>query len=293
MIRAATTAFSSRQVLPLAGLVAAITLAAGCGDDNGSADSGVVVVATTTQVADLVRNVAGGRAEVRSMLRPDADPHDYEPRPSDVRAVAEAAVVFRSGGDLDGWLGDVLANAGEGRGGGGGADRLCRDADRGRRHRSPLVAGSGQRHPRGGRDTPRAHYGGPRRTEGLHPASQGLQRPHPPARPEGRLLHATAAALGAQGGDDPRLAGLLRPPVPRPDRGCRAALALQSDTGFGRGRGAAHGADPKRAGAGGLSRESPGHEASRARSLARSESSSATPSGPIRSGPRARMATPI
>ena len=56
---------------------------------------------------------AGGGAQHAA---PGCGSHDCEPRPSDVRAVAEAAVVFRSGGDLDGWLGDVLANAG-GRGG--------------------------------------------------------------------------------------------------------------------------------------------------------------------------------
>jgi ABC-type Zn uptake system ZnuABC Zn-binding protein ZnuA len=46
------------------------------------------------------------------MLRPGADPHDYEPRPSDVAAVAGAAVVFRSGGEVDDWLADVIDNAG-------------------------------------------------------------------------------------------------------------------------------------------------------------------------------------
>ena len=46
------------------------------------------------------------------MLRPGGDPHDYEPRPSDVAAVARAAVVFRSGGEVDDWLGDVIDNAG-------------------------------------------------------------------------------------------------------------------------------------------------------------------------------------
>jgi ABC-type Zn uptake system ZnuABC Zn-binding protein ZnuA len=46
------------------------------------------------------------------MLRPGGDPHDYEPRPSDVAAVARAELVFRSGGEVDDWLGDVIDNAG-------------------------------------------------------------------------------------------------------------------------------------------------------------------------------------
>jgi ABC-type Zn uptake system ZnuABC Zn-binding protein ZnuA len=69
-------------------------------------------VATTTQVADLVREVGGARVSVDGMLRPGGDPHDYEPRPSDVAAVARAKLVFRSGGEVDGWLDDVIGNAG-------------------------------------------------------------------------------------------------------------------------------------------------------------------------------------
>ena len=84
---------------------------AGCGDDAGSAD-GLTVVATTTQAADLARQVGGDRVSVEGMLHPGGDPHDYEPRPSDVAAVAGAAVVFRSGGEVDDWLGDVIDNAG-------------------------------------------------------------------------------------------------------------------------------------------------------------------------------------
>ena len=69
-------------------------------------------MATTTQAADLVRQVGGARVNVEGMLRPGGDPHDYEPRPSDVAAVAEATVVFRSGGEVDDWLSDVIDNAG-------------------------------------------------------------------------------------------------------------------------------------------------------------------------------------
>jgi ABC-type Zn uptake system ZnuABC Zn-binding protein ZnuA len=92
-------------------LLLATLVAAGCGDDSGSG-SGRTVVATTTQVADLVREVGGGRVSVDGMLRPGGDPHEYEPRPSDVAAVARAHVVFRSGGEVDDWLGDVIDDAG-------------------------------------------------------------------------------------------------------------------------------------------------------------------------------------
>ena len=85
--------------------------AAGCADDSGSS-GGRQVVATTTQVADLVRQVGGSRVSVDGMLRPGGDPHDYEPRPSDAAAVAKADLVFRSGGEVDDWLDDVISGAG-------------------------------------------------------------------------------------------------------------------------------------------------------------------------------------
>jgi ABC-type Zn uptake system ZnuABC Zn-binding protein ZnuA len=99
----------------LAAVLAATALAA-CGSDDdggsGSGSGGTSVVATTSQVGDLARAVAGERADVRQILQPNSDPHEYEPRPSDVAAVADAGVVLRSGGDLDEWLDGVLVNAG-------------------------------------------------------------------------------------------------------------------------------------------------------------------------------------
>jgi ABC-type Zn uptake system ZnuABC Zn-binding protein ZnuA len=103
-------------VLAALALAAALSLlvGAGCGDDDagGGDGSAVSAVATTTQVTDLVRNVGGDRVAVDGMLPPNADPHEFEPRPSDAVAVADADVVFKSGGDLDEWLDDVIDSAG-------------------------------------------------------------------------------------------------------------------------------------------------------------------------------------
>ena len=101
--------------LPVAALLLALMVAACGGDEDAPGASGedrLPVVATTTQVADLVANVGGERVEMQALLGPDVDPHDYEPRPSDAQAIAEAKVVVRSGGDLDEWLGDVVESAG-------------------------------------------------------------------------------------------------------------------------------------------------------------------------------------
>jgi ABC-type Zn uptake system ZnuABC Zn-binding protein ZnuA len=73
-----------------------------------------VVVGTTTQVGDFLRQVGGSRADVRQLLRPNSDPHDYEPRPSDVKALSQADLVVRSGGEVDEWLDGLVDDAGSG-----------------------------------------------------------------------------------------------------------------------------------------------------------------------------------
>ena len=104
--RAATPAGAAAAVLALALLVA------GCGA-SGSADDGrLSVVATTTQLGDLVRNVGGHAVDVTQILRPNTDPHEYEPRPSDVLDTAGAKVVFENGDGLDSWMAKVLDEAG-------------------------------------------------------------------------------------------------------------------------------------------------------------------------------------
>src|SRR5215217_6512718 len=97
-----------RQLLLAA---ACAVLLAGCGSGGGD-DGRPLMVATTTQAADLARDVAGDRARVRGVLAPNSDPHDYEVRPGDVKALARASLVVRSGGDLDEWLGGASDRAG-------------------------------------------------------------------------------------------------------------------------------------------------------------------------------------
>jgi zinc/manganese transport system substrate-binding protein len=84
---------------------------AGCGA-AATADGRITVVATTTQVADLARNVGGEHLHVVQLLAPNSDPHEYELRPQDVQAVADADVVLRSGGDVDEWIGEAIEGSG-------------------------------------------------------------------------------------------------------------------------------------------------------------------------------------
>lgn len=93
-------------------LLAVSAALAGCGSSDGGSGGGPEVVVTTSQAADLVRNVAGERADVTQILAANADPHEYEPRPSDAEALANADLIVRSGGDVDEWLDQLVESSG-------------------------------------------------------------------------------------------------------------------------------------------------------------------------------------
>ncbi|MBK8294840.1 MAG: zinc ABC transporter substrate-binding protein [Solirubrobacterales bacterium] len=101
-------------VRPLAvatALLALTGLAAGCSNQSTGGD-GPKVVATTTQASDFVSEVGGDRVNLTGILQPNTDPHGYEPRPSDVMAVADASLIVRSGGHLDDWTEDLIRDSG-------------------------------------------------------------------------------------------------------------------------------------------------------------------------------------
>jgi ABC-type Zn uptake system ZnuABC Zn-binding protein ZnuA/ABC-type Mn2+/Zn2+ transport system permease subunit len=99
------------RAVALAGALGAVLLVAGCGG-SGSDSGKVPVVATTTQIGDFVREVGGDKVDVTQILAPNTDPHDYEPRPDDVTATADAKIVFTNGDDLDAWMEKVVSDSG-------------------------------------------------------------------------------------------------------------------------------------------------------------------------------------
>lgn len=66
------------------------------------------VVATTSMVADLVRQVAGDRAVVEGLMGPGVDPHLYKATATDVVRLQRADAIFYNGLMLEGRLGDLF-----------------------------------------------------------------------------------------------------------------------------------------------------------------------------------------
>ena len=104
MNRSSLRLFSFALSLPF------VALLAGCDSNTaGSSDSKLRVVATTTMVADMVRDVAGDRAEVIALMGPGVDPHLYKPAATDVTKLSGASAIFYSGLMLEGRMADLFA----------------------------------------------------------------------------------------------------------------------------------------------------------------------------------------
>jgi len=95
----------------LLGLILALPLSlAGCGGGaNSTAGGAVQVVAGENFWGSIAAQVGGNHVAVRSILvDPNADPHDYDPKPDDARAVADARYVIVNGAGYDPWLQKLL-----------------------------------------------------------------------------------------------------------------------------------------------------------------------------------------
>jgi manganese/zinc/iron transport system substrate-binding protein len=132
-----------RQCLTTFALVGGLALL-GCANTGPEpiGEGPVQVVATTSIIADTVREVGGSRVQVTALMGPGTDPHTYLPSPSDARLLASAHIVFFNGLHLEGKMTQLLE---ENRGGGGRAvavsagipaDRLrpAEDGDQGQAH---------------------------------------------------------------------------------------------------------------------------------------------------------------
>ncbi|RXZ47179.1 metal ABC transporter substrate-binding protein [Agromyces binzhouensis] len=91
---------------------ASVTLLAGCATPGASESDGVRVVATTTQVADFAREVAGESAEVTGLLQPGQSAHSFDPSAAQLLALGEADALVVNGAGLESWIDDAVDASG-------------------------------------------------------------------------------------------------------------------------------------------------------------------------------------
>jgi ABC-type Zn uptake system ZnuABC Zn-binding protein ZnuA len=69
-----------------------------------AAAAALTAVATITPLGFLLEELGGERVNVQVLVPPGASPHAFEPRPSDVAAVAGAALFVQAGPGVDDWV---------------------------------------------------------------------------------------------------------------------------------------------------------------------------------------------
>jgi ABC-type Zn uptake system ZnuABC Zn-binding protein ZnuA len=70
------------------------------------------VLATTSIVGDVVRQVGDDAIDLKVLLPLSADPHSFQATPRDLAAAADAHVIFANGAGLEQFLDKMLKNAG-------------------------------------------------------------------------------------------------------------------------------------------------------------------------------------
>jgi ABC-type Zn uptake system ZnuABC Zn-binding protein ZnuA len=70
------------------------------------------VVATTTVLGDIVRQIGGSHVDVASLVPPGGEVHTFDPTPTDLTRVAEAELIVMNGLGLDEWLGRLALDSG-------------------------------------------------------------------------------------------------------------------------------------------------------------------------------------
>lgn len=97
----------------LAGIV---LLLSACGEEETSVhdqagetgDEPIQIVATTTMLSDLLKEIGGEHVQVEGLMGSGVDPHGYKASASDVMKMMKADIVVHNGLHLEGKMGDIF-----------------------------------------------------------------------------------------------------------------------------------------------------------------------------------------
>lgn len=66
------------------------------------------IITTNFPAYDFARAVAGDKAEIKMLLKPGAEMHDFEPTPSDIINIEKSDLFIYTGGESDEWVENIL-----------------------------------------------------------------------------------------------------------------------------------------------------------------------------------------
>ncbi|MDI6878122.1 MAG: metal ABC transporter substrate-binding protein [Desulfitobacteriaceae bacterium] len=84
----------------------------GCTPQSSETSAQSLTVTTSiSPIADLIRQVGGDKVNVINLVPTGLDPHDFEPKPDDIRKVAQSSIFFANGAGEELYLDKLVQNA--------------------------------------------------------------------------------------------------------------------------------------------------------------------------------------
>ena len=77
---------------------------------SGKQSEDFTIITTNFPAYDFARAVVGDDAQIKMLLKPGVDMHDYEPSPEDIIAIENCSLFIYNGGESDEWVEDILKN---------------------------------------------------------------------------------------------------------------------------------------------------------------------------------------
>jgi len=99
---------SKQTVLMIAASLALVSMLAACGNDGTQDDDGILVIASTSILADIASNVVGEDGIAESLIPIGGDSHDFAPSSQQLARLSRADLVVANGLNLEESMVDVL-----------------------------------------------------------------------------------------------------------------------------------------------------------------------------------------
>jgi ABC-type Zn uptake system ZnuABC Zn-binding protein ZnuA len=94
-------------------LFAVVLILSACTSGTPSETRGKLrVLATTSIVGDIVKQVGGDHINLTILMPIGTDPHDFQPRPQDATSLSDAQIIFSNGAGLESFLPALLESTG-------------------------------------------------------------------------------------------------------------------------------------------------------------------------------------
>jgi ABC-type Zn uptake system ZnuABC Zn-binding protein ZnuA len=96
-------------------LLSSFALLGSCAKDGGQSPASASrgqspeVMAAESFLADIAQNVAGDKIRIGTLVQPDTDPHEFQPRPGDIARIRATKALLVNGRGYEAWLAPSMA----------------------------------------------------------------------------------------------------------------------------------------------------------------------------------------